>query len=349
MLSNVENTVLLAEKLNSVGFRVPEYDTLLEKMQLQHESVAVRVNGGEPWGAGNRRPVRGIIVTGHHYCGKSDLVAQCLEAIEPITAGDGQTIEPNTRHIDAPHIFTQASQARAIMAVMGYPLTRKMTPDVAWSRLSDRLPLAAITQLAVDNWQWSFVPSQVGQASKEAEKRKIQAAYCNLLDHPVWPLPLILIGLPEVETELAAVGMEHIKDRCDVVRIGRLGDAATEHNHLLIGIKALCEEARLELNFVESDHVIGRLIHASDEARGVAITLAKLAVLYAVRSASNRLEIQHFRDVYASTAGCRPPELNPFIAENWRDIDTSGAGTKVDLMSDLMAMNSSKKAVTDAQ
>lgn len=342
MLKNTDNTIRLAERLNQVSFAVPEYDELLAKLQQQHESVAVRIDEGQPWGPNNRQSVRGIIVTGQHYSGKSDLVAQCLEAVQSVESVDGQTIEPNTRMIEAPNVFTQSSMARAILAVMGYPLTRKMTPDLAWSKVSDRLDKAELTHLAIDNWHWSFSPSRAGKLSRDVEKRQIQAAFCNLLDHPVWPLPLVLIGLPEVTAELAVDGMQHIKDRCDIINIGRMQNNASEYAGLLDGIEKLCETARLQLHLHVDDLPMQRLAHAADDSRGVAITIAKLAVLHAVRNGASRLEIQHFKAVYANTANLHDDERNPFVSETWGKIDTSAQHTG--LMQTLVEMNGPKKA-----
>ncbi|HEY0033385.1 MAG TPA: hypothetical protein VGB81_08980, partial [Devosia sp.] len=70
--------ILLAERLNTVNFEVPEYQPLLDLMQQQHQSVAVRLDPQAPWGPRNRAPLRGIIVTGDHHCGCSDLVQQCV-------------------------------------------------------------------------------------------------------------------------------------------------------------------------------------------------------------------------------------------------------------------------------
>ncbi|MDP2781334.1 TniB family NTP-binding protein [Devosia sp.] len=344
MLKNTDNTIRLAERLNQVSFVVPEYSQLLAMLQRQHESVAVRIDEAQPWGANNRHPVRGIIVTGQHYSGKTDLVAQCLEAVEPVESVDGQAIEPNSRMIEAPNVFTQSSMARAILAVMGYPLTRKMTTDLAWSKVSDRLDKAAVTQLAIDNWQWSFSPSRAGKFSRDVEKRQIQAAFCNMLDHSVWPLPLVLIGLPEVMSELAMEGMHHIKDRCDVINIGRMRNDAGEYASLLDGIGKLCQTAGLQLQLHMDDLPMQRLAHAADDARGVAITIAKLAVLQAVRNGSSRLEIEHFGAVYASTASSHDDQRNPFVSDTWATVDTSGIGSNPDVLQALVEMNGPKKA-----
>ena len=344
MSQNAENMVRLAERLDQVNFAVPEYSEVLAKIQQQHESVAVRLDEGQPWGAYNRQAVRGIIVLGQHHSGKSDLVAQCLEAVEPVEASDGTLVPPNTRFIEAPYVFTQSSMARAILAVMGYPLTRKMTPDLAWSKVSDRLDKAAVTQLAVDNWHWSFSPSRAGKSSRATEKRQIQAAFSSLLDHPGWPLPLILIGLPEISDELSEECMQHIKDRSDIVTIGRMQNHAREYASLMDGICRLCEMAGLQLNLPADDLPMQRLAHAADHSRGLAITMAKLAVLHAVRNSSSRLELQHFKTVYASMANVFDANANPFVSDTWTSVDTSKIGSNASVLQSMIEMNGPKKS-----
>ncbi|UXN73059.1 hypothetical protein N8D56_18840 [Devosia sp. A8/3-2] len=157
-----------------------------------------------------------------------------------------------------------------------------------------------------------------------------------------WPIEL---ALPEVEAELAAEGREHIRDRCDVVTIGRMRNTDEEHANLIDGISKLCKEANLELSLRADDLPMQRLTHASDDSCGIAITPAKLAVLHAVRNGSSRLEIQHFRDVYASSANFPVADGNPFVSDNWEQIDTSGIGEKVGLIDTLKSMNGPKKVV----
>lgn len=343
MIANSPDMVLLSERLNTVNFGVPEYQQLLDMVQRQHESVAVRLDGEASWGPRNRAPVRGIIVTGDHHCGCSDLVQQCVEALEPVKAGDGQSVEPNPRIIDAPFVFTQSSQARAISAALGYGMTRRMTADLAWERVSERLPKAKVTPLVIDNWHWSFTPAQVGQRKYEAEKCKIQAAYVSLLEHAVSPLALVLVARTEVIAQLKLPGMEHIGDRCDTIAIGRMANDDQEHVRLRKGLLDLCTEAGLELTLHDQDSPLQRLIHAADHARGLAIVLCKMAVLHAVRSGASRLELGHLKEVYASTMNASVDDANPFVAEDWTNIDTSAATTNLTVTQQMRRLNRTPK------
>lgn len=195
-----------------------------------------------------------------------------------------------------------------------------MTSDMAWAKVDDRLAPAGLTHLAVDEAQYSFTPSSVGRASYQSERIKIQGAFSRLLDHPMWPLPLVLIGLPVLIHEYANNDFTFMRERSDFIEIKSMSvDDLSEHRRLQRGIRALCDVAGINWNLHDTDHLFGRLIHAAGRARGIAIHLAKEAVLEAVQQGAEALQITHFRDVYALKTGS-PVAANPFVSPDWSQI-----------------------------
>lgn len=321
MTEAIDHQIQLIEKLNTVGFEFLERTALIRLLQSQLQQVGVRVNSEEPWAPGNRAPVRAVVVTGPSRAGKSDGVDQCLECLEPVTTVDRQVLMPRFDRISAPTVFTQPAMAREFLRGMGYPATRKMTSDMAWTKVEDRLAQARFTHMAVDEVQYAFSPSTLGRHSFEVEKVTAQGAFTRLLDHPIWPLPLVLIGLPAVADEYSHADLTFIRERSDFIQIKAMSiDDKAEHGRLKRGIAALCDQAEIGWTPHDSDYLFGRLIHAAGRARGLAIYLAKSAICEAVRQGSRDLQLSHFRDTYTIKVG-RLTAPNPFSASNWADVD----------------------------
>lgn len=343
MTSNMPNFTELMERLNSVNFRVPEYDPLLAMLQHQLEQAAVRIDTEQPWGPGNRAPLRAVIVTGAHHSGTSDLVLQCVEALQPVTSGDGKVIEPAPRTTSAPFVFTQASQARAISAALDYPFTRRMTADMAWERVFHRMADVHVQPLVIDNWHRSFTPAQVGQRKYDAECVNIQSSYVSLLEHATAPLGVVLVGRSEALQELKKPGMEKLPDNSDSLEVARMVNENAEHERLQMGLSKLCDEAGLELSLYSDDKPFQRLIHASDHVRGTAIVLCKLAVLHAVRMQAGRLEFKHLEAAYLQSMNGALAMANPFNLEDWTKAPAINSGIKTSLMDEMRRRNHSKE------
>jgi hypothetical protein len=64
-----------------------------------------------------------------------------------------------------------------------------------------------------------------------------------------------------------------------------------------------------------------RLIHAGAQCFGVAIELAQEAIGLAMMEGETTLKLDHFVDAYFERTDC-DDELNPFISDIWRAIDT---------------------------
>lgn len=337
-----DNLIVLREGLNTVGFEFPEQVALQNLLQRQLEQLAVRANNAEPWGAGNRTSVRALIITGNSRVGKTDAVTQAFSNLEPVVTVDGTLIQPKTDLISAPTIFTQASLAREFLRGLGYPATRKMTSDMAWPKVDDRLAQTQFTHLAIDEAQYAFAPSSVGRASFQNERIKIQGALARILDHPIWPLPLVLVGLPNLRDEYTHDDFAFMRERSDFLEIGIMGvDNRKEHIRLQRGIRALCEVAEIGWDLHEGDYFFERLIHASSQARGIAIYLAKEAVLDAVRAGQNSLMIANFRDVYSSKAGVEQA-ANPFASPDWATIAPKQLSVDVSILSQVRKIKNAR-------
>ncbi|HTN62885.1 MAG TPA: hypothetical protein VL147_15300 [Devosia sp.] len=282
-----------------------------------------------------------MIVCGPSRAGKTDAVTQCLANLEPVTTVDGQIIEPKSDLIYSPTVFTQSALAREFLRGLGYPASRKMTADMAWSKVEDRLVPAGLTHLAIDEIEYAFKPSSVGRHSYQNEKVKIQGALSRFLDHRIWPLPLVLIGLRNIVDEYAHNDFTFMRERSDFIEIkAMVVDDRGEHGRLQRGVRTLCDVAGIGWDLHDPDYLFGRLIHAAGRARGVAIHLAKAAVSEAVTTGADHLQISHFRDVYSRKAKASVAE-NPFVASNWSNLDAAKLGETLDenLMGQMRKMN----------
>lgn len=322
-MENIVHAAALAElreKMDSWIVEPPEAEAFHELLQKQFETVAIRRDDDEPWGTGNRQKVRGILLTGQPRVGKTELAENAANGLLDIATAAGDIVTPKHFTVECPSIFTHGLLFNEVLVRMGY-VSRPLPRTAAWTRIEQKLSVYRSTLLILDECQNAFRPTGVGKKRINNVNLETAGVLRRLLDHPDWPLPLLLVGLPEMINVLLQEDMAPLRERIDIIELKPMKDTLDEATLLLGAIQNYCRLATVEYGIAESDFY-RRLIHASGHARGLAIQLAKDAVVNAWRGVAKRLTVNDFTICYRNSTGAADVE-NPFVVTNWNQTDRS--------------------------
>ncbi|MCR6633490.1 ATP-binding protein [Devosia sp.] len=307
--------VALREKLNAEVFDPPEFANLMRAIESQFASVAVRKDENTKWSASNRQQAKAILVTGSSRAGKSFAVGQALAELEPIQTVEGEVLTPNPIFVECSSFFDPAGLGSQILHQIGYPATREFPANIAWERVRKHLANARPAPLVIDEYQYSFQPTGVGEKRMDTVRANIQGLFRSLLDVPSWPTPLILIGTQSVLEMLEKPEVFHVREKIrDIVRIAPVTRGTANVNQLMEALTAYCDLGQVTYQ-LESD-VLLRLIHACSGARGLILDFLKDVVVAAARSDNRLLVTKHFADIYRNHTGAHD-HGNPFIEIQW--------------------------------
>lgn len=274
-----------------------------------------RANLSKPLGPGNRREGAVILVLGETGAGKTHAVRRFLGS-HPAYKGfdnaseDGKNTAAIHVEVTAPGNFL--SIGMQILEATGYPVVRNLKGREIRSLLTDRFRMLGTTVLYLDEMH------SVTDTAKINEIDDLLAALKGLVASPIWPIIVIVSGLPR----LAAV----IEKSPEVTRRTRpvscqplTSDNTDDRDMLTELILDLASIGQLRMTDALVTTLIPRLFHAASNQLGYAITLIQRAIGSALDAKATQLTIQHFADGYAACTKCGRG-ANPFLAPDWRAV-----------------------------
>ncbi|MBN9335189.1 ATP-binding protein [Devosia sp.] len=304
-------------------FPPPEFDAITAAVEEVYAHVAVRLDESSPWGEGNRAPCSGVLVTADTRFGKTTVVQQVVNGLSELEAIDGTSIDPNSFYYECPSTFTNRLMLNGLlMGIHGGESTKRpLTTDAAYMRVQQELPVFRPTMAIIDEFQYAIHPA-VGAAKMSDSVLGSVGIVRNLLNHAAWPLPVVVVGMPELIPHLEKEQHRFLGEKLIPVELApmKLDDPAEE---------ALLEQALLGYcaaagigNAIVDKHFYQRLIHATNRARGLAFELMQVAVLNAWREGRIVLTEHDFAHRYFVSTRAIDAQ-NPFIVAQWRETDRS--------------------------
>ncbi|KZY25698.1 MULTISPECIES: TniB family NTP-binding protein [Roseobacteraceae] len=141
----------------------------------------------------------------------------------------------------------------------------------------------------------------------------------NMMQHSEWPICIILTATPEGR---AMINHDPTLTRrlrpIEMKPMTFASDGALLRKTMI----KLFEDAGVrDAGILQIDEFIKILIHASVGRFGVAVEMTIEAIGECLEDDNDEIDMSYFADAYALRMGC-DEELNPFVSEHWKQIDT---------------------------
>lgn len=262
--------------------------------------------------AGRILPVKGIALIGASGSGKSTLVGRLLRVTPDLVLAKDRLGRCDVISLTVPSPATLKSVGRAILEALGYPLKRERTADAIWELVRGFLKERHVLFLHLDEAQ------DIARHQTPKEMQAVINTLKTMMQHPSWPVGLILSGMPALRDMLnfdpqLARRMIPI----ELPGLSPIGDIEplTEMTAFYAQEGGLAPP-----DPPENADIAARLIQAADREFGLAIEITIDAVEEALRLGSSKPSRDHFAAAFARRSGCIDG-LNPFIIGEYDRLD----------------------------
>ncbi|MGB0662083.1 MAG: TniB family NTP-binding protein [Mangrovicoccus sp.] len=255
------------------------------------------------------RPREGFcfVAMGPSRAGKSRAIYRAFQKIGPWQTSSGKP--GRVFEVAVPSPVTSGSLALGIIAATNYEtrgLARKTVPEV-WRFTHNLLYRMGVDILMLEEAQnLAFATGTQPAAVGAALKARLQ--------HPEWPISLILSGDERIDTILRAD--PHIRNRTRVVRfhpLAETGDLALLSDKLATYLQMAGLEAS---PCIQTREFAERLMVASNQLFAFACEHMVKAIAIALRAEQPSVTAGDFAEVVRERTGCRDDE-NVFLAERF--------------------------------
>jgi hypothetical protein len=314
------------ERLRAHYVSTDRDDRLKTEIELMIENAVQKVDLDRPYGAGNRCEGTALAVVGASGAGKTKAMRRYLmnNAFFPDYGNPGGQCQLITIGVKAPCTLRQLGMGTVRAA--GYPSVRELRENEAWAQVAFQVAEQEVLFLHYEEAQRIIKQKNVDV------RKQIVETLAGLMTDPVWPLHLILSGLPEIRDlfQERSPGKSKtdepdayatLKRRTRFVEFLPI-DLKADRKVLDRGIKEYEKLAGVSLAVVRTAETRARLSHAAARQLGLFFELTVLAIDACVRAGRKAVTLDDYADAYASRTQ-EPIELNPFIGEHWETIDTS--------------------------
>lgn len=323
MTHDRDSELSVLEAMGEHFFPIPELGAAEAAVGEIVRTVAVRKDAELPWKEGNRAKCRAVMITAPTRRGKTDLAEHLAHGLPDMVALDGTPIVHRPLYVECPSVFTNGLLFNVILQTMlGDTGTRRMLPTAAaFERVNRQLPVHMPTLLVFDEFQYVFAPSGVGTGRRGDVVIETLGFVRHLLDHAAWPLPVLMLGLPKLAVAMNQPEHAFVNEKVTPIEIRPMvqGDAS-EIARLRDAVAAYCNDAGVPNGLGTGDVFFKRLIHATDNARGLAFELCQASVMTAWRSGRRALQEADFADAYRIATNAQDDQ-NPFIVDGWHNTD----------------------------
>lgn len=260
---------------------------------------------------------KGVAIIGLAGIGKSRMITTAIrEYEEDAEATGGRVFGHRIISVVVPGQASVKDTCCTILERIGYPANSTRSEHYLINCVSEQLQHHRIAAIHLDEVQ------DAGRHATTTAKSNFAKRFRNLMQNAPWPVCLILSSTPEgkdfVNHDLT------LTRRLKVIEIPPTifkDDGPT----LRFAVERLLADAALDdQGMVAENEFIKILIHASAYRFGVAIELAIEAIGEAISNKGQVIDLDHFADAYRLRMSC-DDELNPFISEQWKAIDTTMA------------------------
>ncbi len=306
-------------------------ERLKTEIELMIENAVQKVDLDRPYGAGNRHEGTAVAIIGASGAGKTKAMRRYLmnNVFFPDYGDPDAASQWITVGVKAPCTLRQLGMAT--LRAAGYGSLRQWRENEAWPQAHFMIAEQDILFLHYEEAQ------RIIRQKNVDVRQQIVETLAGLMTDPVWPLHLILSGLPEMhrlfqddflasrkartEDDAGLVAHATLKRRTRFVDFLPI-DLKADRKDLDDGLKSYEKLAHVSLSAVKNAEPRARLNHAAARQLGLFFELTVLAIDICVRAGRKVVTLDDYADAYAARTR-EPIELNPFIVDHWETIDTS--------------------------
>lgn len=263
--------------------------------------------------AGVVAEARSIALIGASGSGKTTAARHLIATQPDLVLDEPKTGRTDVVSLPVPTPATLKFVGQTTLAALGFPLSRERTAQTIWDMVKGHLAARRTLFLHYDEAQ----DLSVHQTPKELTA--VVNTLKTLMQHPVWPVGLILTGTSELKTII-----NHdvqLARRVYPIEFHPL-DPFLDTSRVLLLLRAYGTRAGIKLSQdTVTAEFAARLIHAGAREFGLMIELVIAALEEAMMAGSEELESVHFTRMFRKRAGCIDG-LNPFVAGDFERIDS---------------------------
>lgn len=261
--------------------------------------------------------LKGAMLIGPAGAGKTRMVEEIIKEHHALTQHVGNW-QYGTRILSVvvPGRSTLKETLNAILKALGHPAKGRRDEDYLASLVMTYLKVCQVAAIHLDEVQDS------GRYKTKDSIDPFLKVFRNMMQDKDWPVCLIMTATPEA-TDLLN-GDKTLLRRMRPMEM-RPMTFASDGEVLRKALKQLFEDAGLAgSGILSQDEFIKILIHASAGRFGVAVEMSIEAIGACLGEESAEIDMGHFADAYEMRMDC-DEELNPFVSEDWKLIDTMTA------------------------
>lgn len=260
--------------------------------------------------AGRMTAQRGIVVIGNAGAGKSFGIEHLLRKHPDVAYGKPYKQALTVRLASE---ATIKGVGLDTLKAYGYESKGSRTGHSIWRQVMHQARSHKTLFLHFDEAQ------HILRTKSKSEFDQVMLVWKSCLEYAEWPVSLILSGTCEL---LDLINRDdQLSRRFEPVHFAPMNYAA--HGDEVISLlDAYLDAAKLSRGkTLDTPMFVRRLLHASRYEFGLKVELIIAAIRLTLREGSQTLEVKHFAGAYRKGKRC-VDALNPFIAENFRAIQT---------------------------
>ena len=261
-----------------------------------------------------RSELKGAALIGPAGAGKSRIAKEIIAEHHALTeaVGDRQ-FGSRILSVIVPGRATVKGTLKEILTELGHPTNSARDEDYLGRLVSTYLKECRIAALHLDEVQDS------GRYKTNESMEVFLKRFRNLMQDKEWPVCLIITATSEARhmINLDPTFTRRVKP-IEIKPITFAQDGALLRRAVL---RLFSDAGVRDAGILAHDEFIKILIHASVGRFGVAMEMSIEAIGECLEADDDEIDMSHFADAYAERMDC-DEELNPFVAENWKTIDT---------------------------
>lgn len=295
----------IMSRVRSAYFQTKNDDELLVKLRRIERGIADEA-----------KPGHALTILGESGAGKSTVVMKALKGLTTLQDYDdgyGNTMRP-ILYVTAPSSGNMVDLAAEILERLGYENSVMSRGASVYHKVQRSLRNYDTKLVVIDEFQHVLEAPKIKGASYVTNTLK------NMLQDSSWPVHVVLVGLPEIDTMIERDPAEQLERRTDPFKIA---DPSFEEDGAYFEwiVSELVEKrAGLRISKDHPNEFIERLMHGARSRFGLIIDLITWAIEDALESGSDEVATTNWIEAYARLAKCRRDDENVFAEPAWRGI-----------------------------